>query len=355
MSFYILLTILLILVGLAGGISKASNKLILGVIAFTVLFFISTVRDGVGSDFDTYKAFYQTPTEGDQMEFLYTWIVQFFKLFNFPSVAFFGFAAFVTLALFFDGIRKHGDFFFLSVLLFVEIGLYTTSFNIVRHFIALGIIFDFGLDQIKKRNLKGYLLVVLIASLFHLSALFCLPLYFIAFRKLSTFYSILGVILAFALNSGFLIDEVTAFMVLFLPGKYAGYVQYLPTYIHQLDEPFFLKILNNIDKVIICIILFINRKKLMAINPANLILINLFYFNLVFALFSRGIGPLQRLGFYFQIFSILAIPLLVNLGKSPIQRILIAVGIGVAYFAYFIAIILSKNVGEIIPYQTIFH
>lgn len=62
---------------------------------------------------------------------------------------------------------------------------YSFGFNRIRQYLAISI-FLYSFKFIENKNLKKYLLMIFIGSLFHKIILFCLPLYFILNLKLKT-------------------------------------------------------------------------------------------------------------------------------------------------------------------------
>lgn len=72
----------------------------------------------------------------------------------------------------------------LSLLLFISVGFYLEGFNTVRNILAAAIC-TFSVKYVVKLEFKKYVLVVLCASFFHLSALIMLPVYFIIRWKLT--------------------------------------------------------------------------------------------------------------------------------------------------------------------------
>ena len=70
----------------------------------------------------------------------------------------------------------------LSIALFVLLGTWQGSFNGVRQYLAAAIIFA-GHSLILNRRFKLFLLVVLMAALFHISALVCLAFYFVPLQR----------------------------------------------------------------------------------------------------------------------------------------------------------------------------
>lgn len=84
----------------------------------------------------------------------------------------------IILSLHLKEIKKNSSNICLSVLLFATIGAYYTSFNIMRQILAVSIIFS-GSSYLYEKKIWNYIAVVLLASLFHSTALLMIPFYFI--------------------------------------------------------------------------------------------------------------------------------------------------------------------------------
>lgn len=99
-------------------------------------------------------------------------------------------------------IKKYSPNLLLAFMLFVEAGTYYTSFNIMRHILAVSIVMLGSSFLIEKKPIKFFAFVI-IAGFIHTSALFMIPLYFvlhIKYRKKSIFvYPIIFVVLVVAL------------------------------------------------------------------------------------------------------------------------------------------------------------
>lgn len=131
---------------------------------------------------------------------LMNWLV---GIFSDNAIWIFLFSAIVTIFLYFREIRKYSTNIFLSVLLFVTIGEYYTSFNIMRQIMTAAIIFA-GSTFLYEKKMKKYFMVVIFASFFHTTALIMIPFYFILninfnYRKLLT---ILFFLLVLSINIG---------------------------------------------------------------------------------------------------------------------------------------------------------
>jgi transmembrane protein EpsG len=98
------------------------------------------------------------------------------------SATMFFLVSFITIGLCVWRIAKSSRMFLFSMLLFIFAGSWHGSFNGIRQHLAMAVIFAGSTFIIQKKFYK-YALVVILASLFHSSALVMLPVYFIAIRK----------------------------------------------------------------------------------------------------------------------------------------------------------------------------
>lgn len=80
--------------------------------------------------------------------------------------------------LIFRFVYKKSDDFILSIWLFVCAEYFTLSFTMIRQMIAIGFILNAYL-YIEKKNLKAFIVNVIVACLFHKTAICFLPIYFI--------------------------------------------------------------------------------------------------------------------------------------------------------------------------------
>lgn len=93
-------------------------------------------------------------------------------------------ASLITIGLFVYIIYKYSNSFFVSILLFIFGHGWSESFNGIRQMLASAIIFA-GHRFIIEKDFKKYLLIILLASSFHISALPMILLYFIPQTKVT--------------------------------------------------------------------------------------------------------------------------------------------------------------------------
>lgn len=100
-----------------------------------------------------------------------------------PAPVMFFLASALTIGLFCRTIYKYSDELCFPLMLFVLLGCWTDSFNGVRQYLASAVFFC-SIPYLQSRKLIKYLLVIFIASLFHKSILFLIPIYFLTNRRI---------------------------------------------------------------------------------------------------------------------------------------------------------------------------
>jgi transmembrane protein EpsG len=174
---YILLLILLLLLYFFNLVTKWNTF----IAVFLVLFLFAFFRDiTVGTDFSNYKDGFQSFGQGffgDRLEPVWYIIYPFFYRFaNFRIYVFVYYVALYYFLLRF--IWKQSRYAIVTVLLYVLLGNYFESYNIMRQSIAALFVF-YSVTYIEKRNLIKFLIIILTGFLFHTSVLLFIPMYFI--------------------------------------------------------------------------------------------------------------------------------------------------------------------------------
>lgn len=106
-------------------------------------------------------------------------------------------------------IKRYSVNYGLSVFLFVTLGVYTFFFNGLRQGIAMAI-FALALPHLLEKRLLPYLLICFLASMFHNTALFMIPFYFLVNLRIKPTYKIIMTFVGSLLVSRFLISYIAA-------------------------------------------------------------------------------------------------------------------------------------------------
>jgi len=116
-------------------------------------------------------------------------------------------------------IKRYSVNYTFSVFLFITLGVYTFFFNGLRQGIAMAV-FTIALPFLIEKRLIIYLIICFVGSLFHISALFMIPFYFIVNLRVKPIYKILATFLGSLLTSRLAVSYVAG-----TNERYEGYAQ----------------------------------------------------------------------------------------------------------------------------------
>ena len=154
-------------------------------------------------------------------------------------------------------IKKYSTNYWFSVFLYITLGYYTFFFNGLRQGLAMAI-FTIALPFLLNKKFIPYVLICFIGSLFHTSALFMIPFYFIVNLEVRPIYKIAATFLGSLLTSRLLVSYVAE-----SNERYEGYTQvsdsaggylilsfqvalvlliYIVTYVYKIKDQKFLKL-----------------------------------------------------------------------------------------------------------------
>ncbi len=237
-----------------------------------------------------------------------------------------------------------------SFILFILLRLFFCEINIMREFLALTIFLS-SIRFIEKRNFIKFLLVVVLASLFHSSALFAIIIYFLYNLKLTPIKK-----LSFA--------TATVVVYAFLYNILTYITQTLGIYERYVDDYYGSNRLASIVLAIISIVVYLffkiiqkkhldKEKMLDKIQEHRLTFYsNILFFSIIFSIIAIRISVFSRLSLYYQIFNIIAIPNVIRLIPNPKKRALWYIIVFVCFFIYFITVLyLRPNWNMVNPYR----
>lgn len=165
-----------------------------------VLAGVSSLRWRVGTDYWTYDGLFPIYAQeaadglsltGEPGLRIIAWISM---AMTGDSATMFAIAAFITVGLTIRMLWRWSPAFAFSIALYIVSGAWHESFNGIRQYLACAVIFA-GHRNIVDRRLVRWVAVVLIASLFHVSALLMILLYFVPVKRLSLRFQF-GVVIA---------------------------------------------------------------------------------------------------------------------------------------------------------------
>ncbi|TXD97486.1 EpsG family protein [Psychrobacter frigidicola] len=102
-------------------------------------------------------------------------------------------------------IKKYSVNYLLSVFLFITLGTYIFFFNGLRQGLAMAI-FVLATPYLLEKRIIPYVLISLLASLFHVSALFMIPFYLLSTIKIKMIYKVLISFFGSLVSSSFLVS-----------------------------------------------------------------------------------------------------------------------------------------------------
>ena len=226
-------------------------------------------------------------------------------------------------------IYKHSDSPFFALFLFMAMSIFTWMMNGIRQFIVISILFALSDWLIDKRKRWLYILVVLVLSLIHSSALYALPFIIIAMLSKPWDWKMLLLVAAVAIaiaNADQFVDVLTETVA--------------QDYAEAFDESDGSNIIRTIVAFVPVVIAFAGRRVIRAKNDKYLNLcVNMsLVCALLYALSSYTNGILVgRMPMYFQVYNLLLLPWLIKHCFVPRDRrvmTVICIGCYLAYFSY---------------------
>lgn len=231
--------------------------------------------------------------------------------------------ALITNVLIVSTLYKYSRMIELSLFVYIASGMYTVTMNGIRQSMAAAIIFA-ATKYILDGEFKKFLLVILLASTIHQTALIFIPIYFIVRRKAWTrdTYILLG--LGVLLAAGF--SEFSKLLFSAIEDTQYG---------HYSD---FAEGGSSITRVAVSaiplVIAFFGKEKLRESWPQSDYIVNLATLGLVFLILATRNWIFARFNIYFNLYSFILISWIVMLMVKKDRRF-VYYGIVICYFIFF--------------------
>ncbi len=369
MLFYTLNNLLLILWAWIFCIRKPpskAKKIFFVIVAFTQLLLVMALRNQIGFDYNMYAiGFNQMRDEGFTSLTYKDWEIGFVvmtKLLGLflPNyiwyIAFLSIIAVIPAAVF---IGRHSEMPWLSTILYINVFLYFMEMNFLRQMIAVSLVM-LSWEFIKRNKFIGFAVSIALASVFHQTVLFLLPVYLLIKMQPKMKELI-----------------VYGYFILWFYMSSEGFINIITTFYHEeyTDTEFLtdgLSFVYAIFPLVITVISFLLVKVgTVNITSENKYLINLSLICTIFMVAMSKHAIFERFSYYFLIFLILLVPVIyksllakgINTtlanGKtisltSEKQRKMLAMGflagvLALSYFHFYYG--LFENAHGVLPYD----
>lgn len=176
--------------------SKIAKTIFLSIGSF-ILFFVSAFRFDVGNDYPPYTQTFVTNLDKTleqlstmRMEKGYLLLNRYIQLFTSNFQYIFIITSLLVVLLLSIFLYKHSKNPSFGLLMFYLFGFYFNSMNFLRNVIA-ALIIIFAYKYIKDKSFIRFIVLVLLASAFHISALIFIPFYFI-FKLKFNYITVIG-------------------------------------------------------------------------------------------------------------------------------------------------------------------
>ena len=244
-------------------------------------------------------------------------------------------------------IRKYSVNFTFSIILYITMMMYYEGFNGVRQAIAVSLCFS-AYPLLYNKKFISYSVVILIAYLFHSTALLMIPLMYLVTRK--SWSKTINITLVILTLTVFALPNIWVYLIGFL--ELIGQEKMANDYSqfnYSDDGINVMRILVAMVPVILSLLFYKNLKN----NNVNIdILINMSLFYLLFLLFGTQLTVLARISSYFGIFNILLIPELASIFKGRDKLIFKVITITLFFIYMLLLLPVDSN---LLPYRFIFN
>ncbi len=334
--------------------NELANKIRLTII-FCILFIPSALRIYTGNDYrtyiyhfhDSYRDIFVVTEAGFNVVAKYVYM--FFDEEYF--LVLFAIFAFVTILFFLKALYEQSTDFGMSFMLFMAYGLYFQTYNTVRYYMALAIVF-YAMRFVRDRQYVKFLLAVLFAALFHKTAVAVLLIYPVCRMRWQIYHYMLILIAGI---SGLVFKSQYMELFVRLYPSYKNEPEYLASGGMSL-----INIIRVVVVLVFAIVIMVLCKKKWEKNETAVFYFQMNVAALVLYLCFSFVPFLSRLGYYLIISQVLLIPELLKMSEGLEFKFninlkkLLAAGVtfcAIAYFAMFMYKATAENV-KILPYST---
>lgn len=291
-----------------------------------VLMFVAGFRWKVGTDFGNYMLMYER-VKSTWFDLLMLFdepgigiIAKVGSLFYDHPISMFILASIVTVSLYVITIKKYSYNFQLSILLYIFVGAWHGAFNGIRQYLAAAVLFA-GHRFIYEKKIWKYVLVVLVAMMFHRTAIVMLPVYFLANGKLSI--KNIGIVVVSVVAIRYSYDNLLSVMSFFKGTDQSQYA-YMTSDVNGLRVA--------VAFAPLLIALLATRTGILH-NKETQFYVMLLIINAGFMFGTSGSAYLARVGIYTEMYATLAFPRIIQCLDEKSKKLMVML-IYVLYFVF---------------------
>ena len=312
MVFWIGLAIFMFLSVLAERLVPMQFKRFIPVIVIGVLTFLGMFRYEIGTDYDWYVVLFNQVTLDDAYpEPSFLIIVEVLRYFHMSYQAMFIVYELLIMIFLWKGIQRYTkdteiQILVLALFLYLQ---YIFSLNGIRQSLSMVLIF-WGYQYCLQRKFWKYLLVVVMAVIFHYSAIIALVLYWIPRKVYSWYIYAIAFCLAFIVfRLNIVLSVLTITLgILHIDGRYLSYITDIDSYK-----------MSGLYLIYPFILFSISRLAILQLKPEYKSLLNLWFVGLLGHYILAFSVPIMRITRYFEYFIILIMPYTIQYLNSILQ------------------------------------
>lgn len=298
---------------------RTPEAALMGLLSALMLIGVAAIRWHVGADYWDYERGFKTRVStplsslGLFDEPGLNILAKTGALFKDDPAMMFGLASVITIGLIVWTFYRSTEAFAAAILLFFLTSNWQNTFNGVRQSLAVAILFA-GHNLIVRRSFKKYLLIVLLASLFHVSAIIFIALYWMPRKRLTLFQ--MSMLMIFSLIGLSAYDLVASIGDEVRGSGYTG-------------GEYFVREINPIRLAVASgpILIYSAFSNKDALKSRDFLYVNIIFLNLAILIMSLNSAYIARYGLYTGVYVCLGIPAIINMENRSLRRLL--------YFATF--------------------
>ena len=243
-------------------------------------------------------------------------------------------------------LKKQSSNFLVTMLLYIFMTLYFTPFNTIRQGIACSICF-YAYNYINQHEYMKFVVMVLVASMFHSTALILIPI--LLFLNEEFFSNKIKLAILLSIFVFINLDSLWSYFIEFL--NLIGQSKIASDYKDSLLDENGVNIYRVIVAFLPTVISYIFYNKIKQSNEGmkNIdFMMNMSIFSAIFILFGIKFAVIARVSQYFEIYNVLLYPYILKCFDIKARRF-VTFSVLVLYFVY-MSVLLPSG-GDIVPYQ----